>query len=302
MGAGQALADLVDRKSLVSGLELVGDMPMSLLAYTAWTSPNVWTRTAPCSAILSATPSSLASEVSAKQVWRWSVPPRQHGIAASPRMKAKIAEKKATPKEYLPRTRSIAIDGPALDQWRLEAQPLQTCRAARRPTHDSATITCSTVVPCRCQEFRSPVDQQFPRCRKYPWDRCGMSCRVDSRKVTWPQATEGVESYEHKIQNCLRKLRKTSDVETVRREESEIRRTDSEEKKMCGSNVIDDLRVKLQKRRAQKEESRDAEAPSGSTKSQLATHSTEGACQRALHPVPQIPRPCGFQVARRSLS
>ena len=66
-----------------NGLEPVGDMPMSLLAYTSWTSPNVWTRTAPCSATLSATPSSLASEVPAKQVWRWSVPARQHGIAAS---------------------------------------------------------------------------------------------------------------------------------------------------------------------------------------------------------------------------
>ena len=82
-----------------------------------------------------------------------------------------------------------------------------------------------------------------------------MSCRVESRKVTWPQATEGVESYEHKIQNCLRKLRKTYDVEIVRRKESEIRRTDSEEKKMCGPNVIDDLRVKLQKRRARERRS-----------------------------------------------
>jgi len=50
MGAGQALADLnnitkakmcrdalalMDRKSLVNGLEPVGGMPMSLLAYTA---------------------------------------------------------------------------------------------------------------------------------------------------------------------------------------------------------------------------------------------------------------------------
>ena len=48
-----------------------------------------------------------------------------------------------------------------------------------------------------------------------------MSCRVESRKVTWPQATEGVESYEHKIQNYLRKLRKTSDVEIVRRKEND---------------------------------------------------------------------------------
>ena len=38
-------------------------MPMSLLASKAWTSPNVWTRAAHCSATFSATPSSLASEV-----------------------------------------------------------------------------------------------------------------------------------------------------------------------------------------------------------------------------------------------
>jgi len=55
-GNGQALADLsnvtrcrdvlapMDRKSLVNGLEPVGRMLMSLLAYTAWTSPNVWSR------------------------------------------------------------------------------------------------------------------------------------------------------------------------------------------------------------------------------------------------------------------
>ena len=59
MGAGGALADLsniteakmcrvvlalMDRKSLVNGLEPVGRMPMSLLAYTAWTLPREWTR------------------------------------------------------------------------------------------------------------------------------------------------------------------------------------------------------------------------------------------------------------------
>ena len=38
-------------------------------------------------------------------------------------MKAKIAGKKATPKEYLAHTRSIATDGPAFVLWRLEAQP-----------------------------------------------------------------------------------------------------------------------------------------------------------------------------------
>jgi len=72
---------------------------------------------------------------------------------------------RATPKKNLPRTRSVATDGPALNLRRLEAQPLQTCRAARRPTHGSATITCSTVVPYRCQVSRSPVHQQLPRSR-----------------------------------------------------------------------------------------------------------------------------------------
>ena len=57
------LLALFDSKSLVNGLEPVGDMPMSLLAYTAWTSPYVWTRTAHCSATFSATLSSLASVV-----------------------------------------------------------------------------------------------------------------------------------------------------------------------------------------------------------------------------------------------
>ena len=46
---------------------------------------------------------------------------------------------------------------------------------------------------------------------------------------------------------------------------------------MCGPNVIDDLRVKLQKRRAQKEERRDAEAASGSTM-KLATHRKARRC------------------------
>ena len=39
------------------------DILMSLLAYTVWISPDVWTPTAHCSATLSATLSSLASEV-----------------------------------------------------------------------------------------------------------------------------------------------------------------------------------------------------------------------------------------------
>ena len=38
-------------------------------------------------------------------------------------------------------------------------------------------------------------------------------------------------------------------VEIVRRKESEIRHTDSEVKKMCGPNVFDDFKVKLQKSR-----------------------------------------------------
>ena len=44
---------LMDRVSLVNRLEPVGDMPMSLLAFKAWISPNVWTRAAHCSATLS---------------------------------------------------------------------------------------------------------------------------------------------------------------------------------------------------------------------------------------------------------
>ena len=48
---------------------------------------------------------------------------------------------------------------------RLEAQPLQTSRAARRPTHGSVTFTFSTVLPSRCQESRSPVHHQLSRSR-----------------------------------------------------------------------------------------------------------------------------------------
>ena len=58
-GAEQALADLGN----ITNTMVCRDILMSLLAYTAWTSPNVWTRTAQCSATLSATLSSLASEV-----------------------------------------------------------------------------------------------------------------------------------------------------------------------------------------------------------------------------------------------
>ena len=86
---------LMDRVSLVNGLKPVREMPMSLLEYTAWTSPNVWIRTAYCSATYSATLSSLTSVVPTKR----------------------------------------------------KARQLQTCQAARWPTHASATITCSTLLP-----------------------------------------------------------------------------------------------------------------------------------------------------------
>ena len=82
MSAEQALADLGN----ITKTMVCRDILMSLPAHTAWTSPNVWTRTAHCRATLSATLSSLASEV-----------PTQAG-----------------------------------------KQPLQTYRAARRPTHGSA--------------------------------------------------------------------------------------------------------------------------------------------------------------------
>ena len=81
-GTEQALAHLVNitgqsglpRHIRPHGLQVSGEwvgtcrgMPGSLLAYIAWTSANVWTHTAPCSATLSAAPPSLASEVPAKQ-------------------------------------------------------------------------------------------------------------------------------------------------------------------------------------------------------------------------------------------
>ena len=132
MGAGQALADLgnitkakvacrdmfalMDRMSLVNGLEPVGDMPMSLLAYTKWTSPNVWTRTAPCSATLSATLSSLASEVPADST---AALPLQ--CLLSPKNEGQNCREESNSKGVLASPRSIATVGPALDQWRLEA-------------------------------------------------------------------------------------------------------------------------------------------------------------------------------------
>ena len=118
------------RKSLVNWLVPAEDMPMSLLAYSAWTSPNVWTRTIPCSATLSAAPSSLASKFLQNRFGAGPFHPDSMAslplqCLLSPRMKAKNAGKKATPKEYLPHTRSIATDGPALVLWRLEAQPIK---------------------------------------------------------------------------------------------------------------------------------------------------------------------------------
>ena len=253
MGAGQALADLgniakakvacrdmfalMDRKSLVNGLELVGDMPMSLLAYTAWTSPNVWTRTAPCSATLSATPSSLASEVPAKQVWRWSVPPRQHGIAASavpliPKNEGQNCSEESNSEGVLAshtlhRNRWSSIRSVETGGSTVADVPCST--EAHTRFCDDHVLDGGAVSVSRVSLSTSPTAPSVQTEMGYPWDRCGMSCRVESRKVTWPQATEGVESYEHKIQNCLRKLRKTSDVEIVRRKESDIRRTDSED-------------------------------------------------------------------------
>ena len=60
---GLDMLALMDHVSLVNELEPAGDMPMSLLASKAFTSPNVWTRAAHCSATLSATPCSRASKV-----------------------------------------------------------------------------------------------------------------------------------------------------------------------------------------------------------------------------------------------
>ena len=186
MDAGQALADLgniskasgachdmfalMDRKSLVNGLVTAGDMPMSLLAYSAWTSPNVWTRTTPCSATLSAMPSSLASEVPAKQVWRWSVPPRQNGIAASavpliPKNEGQNCREDSNSKGVLASHTLHRNRWSSTSSVEVGGSPVRTCRAARRLTYDSATITCSTVVPYRCQKSRSPVCQQLPRSR-----------------------------------------------------------------------------------------------------------------------------------------
>ena len=54
---------LMDRVSLVNGLQPVREIPMSLLENTAWTSPNVWIRAVYCSATFSATLSCLNSVV-----------------------------------------------------------------------------------------------------------------------------------------------------------------------------------------------------------------------------------------------
>jgi len=99
---------LMDRVSLMNGLKPVRDMPMSLLEYTAGTSPNVWIRTAYCNATFSVTLSSLTSVFPTKR----------------------------------------------------KARPLQTCQAARWPTHASATIACSTVLPANRALHPVPC---FPR-------------------------------------------------------------------------------------------------------------------------------------------
>ena len=54
---------LMDRKSLVNGLEPVEDMPHVTAGVQSVDLANVWTRAAHCSATLSATPSSRASKV-----------------------------------------------------------------------------------------------------------------------------------------------------------------------------------------------------------------------------------------------
>ena len=54
---------LMDHVSLLNGSQPVKEMPMSLLECTTWTLPNVWLRTAYCSATFSATLSSLTSVV-----------------------------------------------------------------------------------------------------------------------------------------------------------------------------------------------------------------------------------------------
>ena len=175
---------------------------------------------------------------------------------------------------------------------------------------DDHVLDAGAVSVPRVSLSSSPTAPSVQTKMVYPWVRCRMSCRVESRKVPWPQATEGVESYEHKIQNCLRELRKTSDVEIVRRKECEIRRTDSEEKKMCGSNVIDDLKVELQKRRAREERSvGDAEAASGSTMKEPwpkpvgdSQKSPKVPARRALHPEDsvRVPKRAAGHLGRSS--
>ena len=163
-----------------------------------------------------------------------------------PRMKAKIAEKIATPKgklasHTLHRNRWSSIR--SVEAGSSTVADVPCSKETHTRVYDDHVLDGGAVSVPRVSLSSSPTAPSVQTELGYPWDLCGMSCRVESRKVTWPQATEGVESYEHKIQNCLRKLRKTSDVEIVRRKESEIRRTDSEEKKMCGPNVIVDLRM-----------------------------------------------------------
>ena len=143
---------LLDHKSLVNGLEPVGDMLMSLLAYTAWTSPNVWTRTAHCSVTLSATPSSQASEV-----------PTQAGGST-------VADVPCSTEAHTRFCDVHVLDGDAVSVPR-------------------ASLSSSPTAPSVQTEMG------------YPWDRCGMSCKLSPVR-SHGLKPERVESYKRKIQNC----------------------------------------------------------------------------------------------------
>ena len=172
---------LMDRKSLVNGLEPVGDMSMSLLAYTTWTSPNVWTRTAPCSAALSTT-SSLASEVPAKQVWRWSVPPRKHGIAV---FAVSLITQEWRPK--LQRRKQLQRE---LASYTLHRNRWSSMRSVETRDSTVTDVPCSTKAYTRfCDDHvldggvasvprvslsSSPTAPSVQTEMGYPWDRCGL--------------------------------------------------------------------------------------------------------------------------------
>ena len=59
---------------------------------------------------------------------------------------------------------------------------------------DDHVLDGSAVSVSRVSLSSSPTAPSVQAEMGYPWDRCGMSCRVESRKVTWPQATEGVKA------------------------------------------------------------------------------------------------------------